>query len=83
MLHSIANGEAPFASHLLYPQVLNDSLESERALGIVLGLVWGLRAAATVVYVDRGISEGMRLGIAAAREAGRPVVYRSLDGANL
>ena len=83
--HSIALGEAPFASHLLYTQlgVLNDKNAQERALGIVLGLVWGLAAEATVVYIDNGISEGMQLGIQAAHEAGRPVIYRSLVGATI
>jgi hypothetical protein len=75
----LARGEAPFASHLIYPQVLNDGVANERALGIAAGLAWGAAAEATVVYVDRGVSGGMRQGIAAAKAAGRVIEYRSLD----
>jgi len=74
-------GEAPFASHLLYtqPGVLRDSDPIERTHGIAAGLSWGERADATVVYQDRGISAGMRAGIAAAEQRQRPVEYRSLQ----
>ena len=74
----LRRGEAPFASHLLYTQVLDDALASERALGIEAGLRWGERADATVVYIDRGISRGMREGINAAVRDGRLVEYRTL-----
>jgi hypothetical protein len=72
--------EAPFASHLLYdqPGLLDDLVPDERALGIEAGLRWGEAAEATVVYIDRGISNGMRHGIARAEKLGRPVVYRTL-----
>lgn len=78
MRDCLHRGEAPFASHLLYTQMLDDNQPEQRALGINAGLAWGARAAATVVYVDRGISKGMHLGIEAARNAGRPVEYRRL-----
>lgn len=76
----LLRGEAPFASHLLYTQngVLDDRLPAERNLGIVAGLLWGSKAAATIVYQDLGISNGMRWGIADAEAAGRPVEYRTL-----
>ena len=75
-------GEAPFASHLLYtqPGVLRDGVEIERWRGIVAGLAWGQAADVTAVYTDRGISEGMKHGIAAAETAGRPIEYRTLGG---
>lgn len=78
---SLIRGEAPIASHLLYaqPGVLDDSVSFERDLGIGAGLAWRHVADASVVYVDRGISDGMRRGIAAARESGLPVEFRSLD----
>ena len=80
---SLARGEAPFASHLLYtqPGVLDDTVPGERAQGIAAGLAWGERADATAVYVDRGITPGMAQGIERARAAGRPVSYRALGGA--
>jgi hypothetical protein len=77
---SLKRGEAPIASHLLYtqPGVLSDALPEERDLGIRAGLLWGTFAQKTVVYTDRGISEGMKLGIAAAQTEGRAIEYRSL-----
>ncbi len=72
--------EAPFASHLLYTQdgVLDDDINSERGLGIDAGFHWGDKADATVVYTDRGISNGMKLGIERAEKAGRTIEYRKL-----
>lgn len=80
MRDCLMRGEAPFASHALYtlPGVLDDSIGMERALGIKAGLEWGSMAHRTAVYVDHGISPGMRLGIDAARAVGRPVEFRSL-----
>lgn len=77
---SLARGEAPFASHLLYtqPGVLRDDVPAERRQGVAAGLAWRRAAAATVVYTDRGISPGMKLGIETAQAAGRPVEYRTL-----
>lgn len=75
---SLGRGEAPLASHLLYPQVLNDTDASERRLGIAAGLAWLAVAEASVVYVDRGVSPGMRQGIAAADRQGIAVEYRRL-----
>jgi hypothetical protein len=76
----IERGEAPFASHLLYTQrgVLRDHDAVERERGIAAGFAWGATADATVVYTDRGISNGMWTGISNAQNAGRPFEYRSL-----
>lgn len=65
MRDCFARGEAPFASHLLFTQdgVLDDLVPAEREQGIEAGLRWGERASLVAVYVDRGISPGMRLGI--------------------
>lgn len=79
----LLRGEAPIASHLLYtqPGVLRDEVPEERQHGIDAGLAWGAVAEATVVYCDRGISQGMRYGIANADKAGRPVEMRWLRDA--
>jgi hypothetical protein len=58
MLDSLRRGESPLASHLLWPGILDDSDATERAIGIEAGLAWGRVAEATVVYRDRGISDG-------------------------
>jgi hypothetical protein len=85
MRDALLRGEAPFASHLLYTQegVLDDKIPEERELGIESGLAWGRCADVTVVYIDRGVSEGMKRGIMYARELGRSVEYRSLKGTPL
>lgn len=76
--NALERGEAPFASHLLYTQVLDDETAEERALGIRAGLAVSARCDVTAVYMDLGISEGMRAGIREATRAGRPVVHRSI-----
>jgi hypothetical protein len=78
MLDCLRRGEAPFASHLIYTQVLHDSWEDERAMGISAGLAWVEVADATVVYTDRGISAGMQQGIETATRAGLAIEYRSI-----
>lgn len=77
---SLSRGEAPIASHLLYtqPGVLRDDVPEERQWGIDAGLAWKEVAEATVVYVDLGISQGMKYGIESATTAGLPVEFRSL-----
>jgi hypothetical protein len=77
---SLSRGEAPIASHLLYTQVgiLRDEVPNERQWGIDAGLAWRHVSDATAVYTDRGMSNGMEYGIAAARVAGKPIEYRSL-----
>lgn len=80
MLDCLRRGEAPFASHLLYTQVLVDALPDHRELGIAAGLAWKPLAVKTVVYTDRGISPGMQRGIAAAASINQPVEHRTLDG---
>jgi hypothetical protein len=77
---SLSKGEAPFASHLLYPQCLQDADTRERVQGIQAGLLWGLAAASTVVYYDLGVTRGMLEGIEHAEKHGRPVQWRTLGG---
>jgi len=76
----LLRGESPLASHLLYTQlgVLRDKVPEERQMGIRAGLAWARVADATVVYVDHGVSAGMRQGIQKAKELGRPVETRRL-----
>lgn len=74
----IDRGEAPFTPHLLYPQVLNDQLESDRKLGMEFGMTFLLRCNLVAVYEDNGISEGMRREIKHAMDYGVAVEYRKL-----
>lgn len=82
MRDSLERGEAPYASHLLYAQdgILDDDVEAEREAGIVCGLTWGAKAELVAVYVDLGVSEGMRRGIADATKRGAKVEYRTVPG---
>lgn len=79
----LLRGESPIASHLLLTQdgVLDDSHPAERAHGINAGHAWMHRADAVVVYTDRGISNGMRVGIKLACFYGKVVEYRVLPDA--
>lgn len=81
MRDSLMRGESPFASHLLYTQlgVLDDGDPDERTLGIDAGFAFRYIARVTAVYTDRGISRGMRLGIAHADEIGHHVEYRQIE----
>jgi hypothetical protein len=74
----LARGEAPIASHLLYPQILDDSIAAERALGIAAGLGWLRLAEAMVAYIDYGISPGMRAAMRAAEKLSFPIERRRL-----
>ena len=78
MEDSLARGEAPFASHLIYTHILDDQVAIEREKGIAAGLAWAMAAELTAVYTDNGISPGMKLGITNAEQAGRPIEYRRL-----
>ena len=80
--HSLSQGEAPIASHLLYtqPGILQDGDPEERQIGIAAGLAWMESAKASVVYIDLGVTEGMEMGMEAARLAFVPVELRSIPG---
>lgn len=60
------------------PGVLDDTIPTERKLGIEAGFVWKDVAEATIVYADYGISEGMKKGVLAALAKKQPVEYRYL-----
>ncbi|MGB3042475.1 MAG: hypothetical protein WBB98_04755 [Xanthobacteraceae bacterium] len=76
---SLARNESPIASHLLFPQILNDNDPTERALGIEAGLAWYRVADKCVVYADRGWSRGMLKGMERAIELGVHIEHRWVD----
>lgn len=80
MSDSLARGEAPLASHLLYtqPGILDDTDPDERKRGIDAGFVWMRFADLVAVYIDLGESLGMKEGEAWALMLGIPVVRRVL-----
>lgn len=75
LLDSLERGEAPYASHLLYTQVLDDSTPEQRQHGLEAGWAWQSVVDAVVVYTDWGISSGMQAAIDSAK---CPVEYRSI-----
>lgn len=80
MLDCLERDEAPFAPHLLYPAVLDESDPEQRMQGISAGLEWLAVAEAVVIYEDLGVSEGMAAELRAAAVAGVPVERRRLSG---
>ena len=70
----IDRGYMPVASHLLYPQILNDTIPRERELGLMFGLA--LLAACDEVWVftlGGEISSGMAKEIEEAKRLHIPV----------
>lgn len=63
-------GNAPFASHLLYPQFVNDDIPEQRASGIAAGIEFMKTCDEFHIYGDI-ISKGMSQEIAAWRALGR------------
>jgi len=61
-------------------EALDDNDAEEREAGIKAGFAWRHAAEMTVVYTDRGISRGMRMGIEHAKELNQPVKLRRLGG---
>lgn len=82
MLNSLRLGEAPFAGHLLYTQVLKDANPTERMLGIRSDLAWLRRCRGIVLYTDRGVSSGMKQAIKLGNSLGLPIKERKLEGYN-
>jgi hypothetical protein len=64
---SLKRGEAPFASHRIYPHALDDEVEAERALGIEAGYAWWKSAHLIAFYTDLGWSDGMRRALYRAK----------------
>lgn len=61
MKDSANRGEAPFASHLLYTQVLSDANKKEREAGLKMAYAWMKKSDLVVFYCDYGMSNGMIL----------------------
>jgi hypothetical protein len=77
---SLKRGEAPFASHRVYTQVLDDNHPGQRWQGMEAGFAWMTMADLVAVYVDRGISGGMMTGIERASGIGKQIEFRKVVG---
>lgn len=62
---SVLRGEAPIASHLLFTQagILIDGIEAEREIGIEANLAWARVCDFAAIYIDYGVSPGMKKAI--------------------
>ena len=78
MMDSLGRGEAPFASHGVYPFLLDDLDPVERGIGLAAGWAWIGVADLMVVYADLGVSPGMQQGIDRAAELNLPVARRHI-----
>jgi hypothetical protein len=77
----LRRGEIPYASHIVFtqPGILDDKNPNERIQGIMAGKeITKKLNATTVVYIDLGISQGMKIGIELAEKSGRKIEYRTL-----
>ena len=77
---SLMRDEYPFASHLLYPQALRPDTPTNRAMGMGAMMQWEPFADYVVVYIDRGVSQGMARSVNRHLGRGLKVRYRSLYG---
>lgn len=73
---SLAKGEAPYAPHLLYPQVLDEA--GGRFSGQAAGLEFLKACELLAAYADHGISEGMQVEINYAKAQGIRVELRRI-----
>ena len=76
MKDCLERGEYPFASHLLYTQVLDDTIPDERKWGMEAGWAFIEKSNFSAVYEDYGISGGMEKGIELAKKLKHTVEYR-------
>lgn len=85
MLDCLLRGEAPFLSHLLYGQVLDDDVPADRKLGMEAGIAvsWRLLEAPFlpqaehVFYTELSVSAGMDAALGRMRTGA--VALRKLD----
>jgi len=77
---SLRKEEAPYASHLFFPQpgILDDNVPEDRMRGINAGLEITKDFDLTAVYSDLGVSKGMTYGIERAKTLGRTIEERFL-----
>lgn len=72
------SGAIPFAPHLLYPQFMDDSVETEREHALKFGIFW-LGKCDELWYFGNRISAGMEKEIEFARRGGKKVRHFGED----
>lgn len=79
VIHSLAHqGYAPSASHLIYTQMLDDTNEFDRKLGIDKGLDIA-HGHDSIIALDKGVSTGMKYGVQRAIKEDRNYSFITLS----
>ena len=78
IVDSLKRGEAPFASHQMYVDALNEDVSGDRTWGIHAGYEWWDAAEKIVFYLDRGWSTGMKWAKVRAETRGRVTEERTI-----
>jgi len=78
IIDCLGRGETPYAPHKIFPGALDDHDAKDRELGIRAGQAWLGACEHAVCYVDHGVSEGMRLDLAAALRQTVPGIFNSV-----
>lgn len=78
ILDSLARGEAPFASHAIYPQFLDDNVPELRRFGIEAGFAWWQPDIPVIFYTDLGWSPGMSNAYHRAKDRCLETIERSI-----
>lgn len=78
VLDCLSRGESPYASHGFFTSFLDDNNPAERKTGIDAGLAWSKAAELVVLYLDFGMSSGMKYALARHVQAARPIEARLL-----
>lgn len=72
-------GHAPFASHLLYTQVLDDRVKWQRDKSLNAGIDFGRLCEERWFFTGLGMSEGMKLALNSANEVGQHIEIVHLE----
>lgn len=78
MKDSMDRGEAPFASHAMYPFFLDDDDPKQRRQGLEMGHEYLQKSQAVVFYVDLGMSPGMLIALDRALAFKKRVEFRCI-----
>ena len=79
----LKRGEVPYASHLFFPQFLNELAPEQRELGLTAGYAMWNVATKIVLYCDLGKSGGMLRAAERATLRRFPIEERFLDNVAL
>jgi len=74
----LGRGEVPYASHLFFPQFLDDLAPAEREMGMTAGYAFWGHAKLITFYTDRGWSGGMKRAFERVTKLGAAWETRSI-----